>query len=270
MFQITRRMAHPQVADWDGDGDLDFLLGSKYGKVEVFLRGADGSLLQAEEVLQVESHSTVRPAAIDWNYDGRQDLLVPASSEVWYFERQANGSLAEKLVLEGLKVKRGVCYAAAVADWDGDGRWDILLACSEAIFEPRLHWEFFQQLPDGRLAKRPAPLPDLGDLGYGLGSVLLQAIDFDADGRTDLLMRDLDKWRYFHAQEDLRLVETELILPNVLGPDTGLSSFVFFDWDSDGDLDLLTAESSRDPGPVRHFEYDYCRLAEKLQQPRIL
>lgn len=262
MFQITRRMAHPQVADWDGDGDLDFLLGSKYGKVEVFLRSADGSLLQAEEVLQVESHSTVRPAAIDWNYDGRQDLLVPASSEVWYFERQANGSLAEKLVLEGLKVKRGVCYAAAVADWDGDGRWDILLACSEAIFEPRLHWEFFQQLPDGRLAKRPAPLPDLGDLGYGLGSVLLQAIDFDADGRTDLLMRDLDKWRYFHAQEDLRLVETELILPNVLGPDTGLSSFVFVDWDSDGDLDLLTAESSRDPGPVRHFEYDYCRLAE--------
>ena len=187
---------------------MDLLLGSKGGYIELYRRGEDGSLLEAEVVLRLR-RSTVRPVVVDWNDDGQQDVLVPATNEVWYFERQADGSLAEKLVLEGLNVTKGVCFSAAVADWDGDGRKDILLPCSEEVFEPKLHWEFFHQLPNGHLVKRPAPISDLENLGDGLASVALQAMDFDADGRTDLLMRDMYKWRFFRAQEDLHLLETE-------------------------------------------------------------
>ncbi|CAE7291939.1 crt [Symbiodinium natans] len=275
MFHIVRNMAHPAVIDWDGDGDLDFVLGSKYGHVEVFLRKDDGSLEEGEKVLSVQQHAhvtanlpqdTARPIAIDWNGDGRADLLVPSTmaeeeeTDLVYFERTARGGLQYKFKV---RPSRGYFFAAVVADWDGDGDLDILFACSDDVFKSKVQWQLYQQLPDGSLVEGSSPVNDLHDLKYDLQTVRLQAIDLDSDGRSDLLMADTGKWRFFHAQADFRLVEANatLFLPKF--PELGnywLTSFFFADWDSDGDLDLITAPGSRDHGPVRHFDNGYCPL----------
>ncbi|CAE7945705.1 ECHIA [Symbiodinium sp. KB8] len=265
LFHINRRMAHPAVADWDGDGIMDLILGSKYGRVEVFPRQEDGRLGDGEIVLELKDASTARPVVLDFNNDGLNDLMVPHAtwngSELIYFERQLNGSLEERF---RLKPNWALCFAAAVADWSGDGHLDLLLPCSNETFSAHLVWQFFQQLPNGSFQHRPAPLADLDDVSAGLSYVYVQAIDVNSDGTADLLMRDGPAWRLFLSQPDGQLIEVNasesLHLVREL-PELGVGeTFVLADWDSDGDVDLLTAAGHRDGGDIRHFDNGYCRL----------
>ena len=83
--------AGPCVADWDGDGAQDLLVGSSGGAVHWFRNLAkEGEPQLATSVLLLESDENsgpqeadaVRPGSrtkvcvADWNGDGRQDLLV--------------------------------------------------------------------------------------------------------------------------------------------------------------------------------------------------
>eukprot|EP00439_Symbiodinium_sp_Y106_P041174 s1589_g5.t1 len=127
-INVGRFRAHPAVADWDGDGIRDLILGLN-GRFLVYLRQEDGSLSGWESVLELDV-KTAQPAVLDFNNDSLIDLIVPIStwegrvSELIYFERQLNGSLEEKF---RLKPSWALCSAAAVADWSQDGRLDVLL-----------------------------------------------------------------------------------------------------------------------------------------------
>jgi hypothetical protein len=66
--------------DWDSDGDPDLITGERYGYLDVFLR-RDTTLtavwqyrLLDSTVLDVGFNS--QPAVVDWNGDGRKDLLI--------------------------------------------------------------------------------------------------------------------------------------------------------------------------------------------------
>ena len=88
VIQMRRGNAGPTVADWNGDGTLDLIVGAGDGSVHLFAntskRGAPA--LSASTALVAPSTSSkasdercgqrVKPHVTDWNGDGRPDLLI--------------------------------------------------------------------------------------------------------------------------------------------------------------------------------------------------
>ena len=157
---------HPHLADVDGDGRLDLLLGRHDGTIHLLcnegsnerprfrdagpLRHTDGSAIDLRKYLEgVEvpfiladgtrdtSRGTYRPTAahhfpvscavVNWLGDGRRDLVVGAWRFLYFFRREGDG------------FARGVRLTNAdggdlmpgpfpcVLDWDRDGRDDLLI-----------------------------------------------------------------------------------------------------------------------------------------------
>ncbi|MDD2601114.1 MAG: VCBS repeat-containing protein [Kiritimatiellae bacterium] len=153
-----------KVADWDGDGLLDIVVNSIWGKVVWYRNsGKHGTLeLEAARPIEVEwqgeqpslawgwlrpegkallTQWRTTPFATDWNGDGLVDLvMLDHQGYLALFQREKRG---DKLVLlppqrvfvdeqgEPLQLNSGSAGASGrrkfcLTDWDGDGKLDIL------------------------------------------------------------------------------------------------------------------------------------------------
>ena len=215
------------VADWDGDGKADIIVNSIWGKIE-WLRGLGGLKLAAPQPIKVAwdgdtpkpewnwwnpapgtlvTQWRTTPVAIDWNKDGRMDLIVlDTEGYPAYFERLEDGRLAAgKRIFfgtncslynnrKGAEVKtpgllrlnaleagqsgrRKICFT----DWDKDGFLDL-------IVDGRYGAVWFR---GGKEKKGLYPLTYSGHMS----STRLEghttsptAVDWDKDGISDILV----------------------------------------------------------------------------------
>lgn len=263
-----------QLFDHDQDGQLDMLATSFYdgrseysaGPLYLFKGGksfVDISAqvgLQGLESREVSSHDATVPAYManvcDIDDDGKMDLLIAGYGRRWnkiMFNR--NGvyqNLAEELEFDGDRNGRrnfrgnGNSFAPTCGDVDQDGKIDIFQgeithqwAGSESDLSSLLLNRYPR--PFERFTKFPRPrrFDNQADLGSAFG-------DLDLNGSLGLVLANSDyppetKMLIFSKQEGLSFENiSEELGEDVINP----KGLVLFDFDHDGDLDLVTGENA--------------------------
>ena len=264
----------PEFVDWDGDGDVDLLLGTDTGSMRFFERRADGTVEEKIGTLNpfhaVNVSGRAVPKAIDWDSDGQLELVVGArDGSLHFFKQASSGSLyaltGQANPFQNLTVHEFA--APEVVDWDGDGDLDLFLGGSTGrgcdVF-------YYEQLDNATFHGRCF---FTHDKEYLVFYVAPRAGDWDRDGDVDLLLMGSGKiesmgppniW-YFERLASDSFSESwhEDSMSNYLnvGPLAGIPArgarVSIADWDKDGDWDVLLGLS--------YFEGGWCKSPDSCQ-----
>jgi FG-GAP-like repeat len=212
--------------DIDGDGHLDILSGS-YSRMESKMAGlfqvlygnGDGTFRKAEVLKgtdgepliiplknddQITENICTRPFAVDWDGDGKLDLVVGNFSGTFYwFKGEGKGKFNPKpeMIMAGKEPLRipGAHSDPFVIDWDGDGDLDIVSGSSDG----GIYWaenvagkgkmpelKQFRPLIKPGIHREPEASLREKDLTGPSHAARIWIDDFNGDGKLDILVGD--------------------------------------------------------------------------------
>lgn len=225
-------------ADFNADGALDVLLvnGGEKQRCALYMAQADGRFEDRSHAwgLRAMGEGISSVALLDIDLDGWLDVILigGAASETSLVGCYRN--LAGK-GFERLELPKGMSGSTSlVADFDGDGREDLLCLDGDSW-----HWWRNVVVP---AIKGGAPFADVSEIAE-LDSASLSGkstpliADVDGDGDLDLI--DGDGNRLLINRRGDRFVDADQVgLPLGLGDD-GFKILAVDDFDGDGDQDIL-------------------------------
>ena len=201
----------PQLVDVTGDGLPDVISGSSQGRLYLFARHRSGGYGRRKLLKEPRGFGEATAVhAADWDDDGDLDLIVgdkigyvylvpnEGTAERGDFRRPVKIS-AETASGDDLEIIRapGGHSAPFVADWDSDGKGDLVLGCGGGSIE------WFRNVGEKGKPRLEAPRMLIEPGKTGMGGpfrrfrknphgmyVKIQVTDWNGDGVHDLLVGD--------------------------------------------------------------------------------
>jgi len=259
------------AADFDGDGFEDLYV-TNYGANVLFHNNGNGTFTNVTDKAGVAAPNWSTCATwFDYDNDSKLDLFVssfvqysgtgtifcgdnrvgrryycvprvfkPRSS--YLFHNEGNGKFVDVSKESGIAASQGKSFGAVATDVNNDGLMDLFVAndtLANFLFVNKGKGKFEEVgLMSG------VAYSDSGAPRSGMG---VDAADFDGDGWQDLFVANIDQelFSLYQNQKDLTFIDR----PGEIGAATRLLSgwgLRFFDYDNDGDPDLILANGHPD------------------------
>ena len=259
------------ASDYDGDGWQDLFV-TNYGPDILYRNNGNGTFtdVTGKAGVAVAGWSTCA-VWFDYDSDGRLDLFVSSfiefdrsqhrlcvdktATQNYYciprifkprpshlFRNNGDGTFTDVSRDSGIAGSPGKSFGAVVTDVNNDNLMDLFVAndtMPNFLFINKGKGKF----EESGLAAGVA----YGEAGTPRSGMGVDAEDYDGDGWQDLFVANIDQefFSLYHNQTDLTFTDQ----PGEIAPSTQLLSgwgLKFFDYDNDGDPDLLLANGHPD------------------------
>jgi enediyne biosynthesis protein E4 len=261
------------VGDYDGDGFPDLYV-TQYNRSILYHNNGDGTFTDVTEKAGVAAPGWASSAVwFDYDNDGRLDLFVCCfvdfSKELnkpcgihedgqrhycipqiyspmpsWLFHNNGDGTFRDVSKESGIAAHLGKAWGVVATDINNDGLMDLWVSndtAADFLFVNGGNGKFTETAAAAGVAYSSSGRPRSG---MGVDSA-----DFNEDGWMDLFVANLDREMFAIYQNNHDGTFDDLALPTGIGKTTRLMSgwgLKFFDYDNDGNLDLLLANGNPD------------------------
>jgi len=225
--------------DFDGDGDLDMLIGHSNGYIR-YLRN-DGNITDPvyTHIMRWDDVGDwAAPALGDFDNDGDYDYVWGRNNDgnLRYYENTAtNNSINFTKTTDNISDDRGDYSMPYFGDLDNDGDLDMVVGHSDGIVK---YYNNTGNATDYKFTY----VSNLFDVGGWAAPALG---DFDNDGDLDMITGRSDDYylRYYENNGTVNRPDWNLITTDFLGYSIGREHNIpeIVDFDNDGDLDIITA-----------------------------
>ncbi len=261
------------VGDYDGDGFPDLYV-TQYASSILYHNNGDGTFTDVTAKAGVAADGWGTSAVwFDYDNDGRLDLFVcrfvdfnksknkfcgnlqthqrwyciPSVYDpmpCWLYHNNGDGTFTDVSKQSGIANSLAKAWGVVAADINNDGRMDLFVGndtVANFLFANR-GADKFEEI--GLLAG--VGYSSFGRARSGMG---VDAADYDQDGYIDLFVANVDQEMYSIYHNDKNESFSDAAIPTGIGSTTRLMSgwgLKFFDYDNDGDLDLILCNGHPD------------------------
>jgi enediyne biosynthesis protein E4 len=258
------------AGDYDGDGFPDLYV-TQYGRSILYHNNGDGTFTDVTEKAGVAAPGWSSSAVwFDYDNDGRLDLFVCQFSEFnktlscgvdkdgtrhyciprifnprpsWLFHNNGDGTFTDVSRESGIAEHLGKAWGVVATDVNNDGRMDLFVTndtVANFLFMNR-----GGRFEEAGLAADVAYSAE-GRARSGMG---VDSADFNQDGWMDLFAANIDQEIFSLYKNNRDGTFDDVAMPLGIGMATRWLSgwgLKFFDYDNDGDLDLILANGFPD------------------------
>jgi hypothetical protein len=276
------------VGDYNGDGLPDLYI-TQVGQNILYRNNGDGTFSDVTKQAGVGAGGWSSSAVwFDYDNDGRLDLFVCQFAEFdmlhgcgkdsagqrhycipkifnpmpsWLFHNNGDGTFTDVSKATGISEMLGKAWGVVATDLNNDGRMDLFV--SNDTVPNFLFMNRGGKFEETALAAEVAYSAD-GRARSGMG---VDSADFNDDGLMDLFVANIDEEFFSLYKNDGDGTFDDVATPVGIGMATRSMSgwgLKFFDYDNDGDLDLIAASGFPDD------LFDVASSAVQWRQPLLL
>jgi len=142
---INVSRAAPQTVDWDLDGDLDLLVGTFGGRIQLYINSGSpenfvlsGGVTLESANGEINNGADSSPAFVDLDGDDKRDLVFGCTwGDIWFYtnvgtDDEPQFETGTRLEDENGRIRLSGYARIDLFDWDRDGNFDIITGMREA------------------------------------------------------------------------------------------------------------------------------------------